>query len=88
MSNENNPFQKNLELWQKFSESYTKNMFAIFEKNLEGSKAFQEQVQSAVNQAVDAQFEMVLTGLKTMEKQVGELSKAVSEMAEGRSNGK
>ena len=87
MSNESNPFQRNLELWQQFNESYSKNMFAIFEKNLESSRAFQEQVQSAVNQAVDAQFEMVLNGLKTMEEQVEELSKAVSEMAKEQANG-
>jgi hypothetical protein len=54
-------------------------MFAMFEKNLEHSKAFQEQVQTAVTQAVEAQFEMVMTSLKTMEEQIGEISTNVSE---------
>ncbi|HSG18923.1 MAG TPA: hypothetical protein VLE70_21695 [Anaerolineae bacterium] len=87
MSNDN-PFQKNMELWQQFSESYTKNMFAMFEKNLEHSKAFQEQVQSAVTQAVEAQFEMVMSSLKVMEEQIGEISTTVSEATKAQPNGK
>ena len=75
MSNDN-PFQKNMELWQQFSDSYTKNMFAMFERNLEQSKAFQEQVQSAVTQAVEAQFEMVMSSLKTMEEQIDQIGRA------------
>jgi len=87
MSNDN-PFQKNMELWQQFSDSYTKNMFAMFEKNLEHSKAFQEQVQTAVTQAVEAQFEMVMTSLKTMEEQISEISTNVGEATKAQSNGK
>ena len=87
MSNDN-PFQKNMELWQQFSDSYTKNMFAMFERNLEQSKAFQEQVQSAVTQAVEAQFEMVMSSLKTMEEQIGEISENLGEVAKAPSNGK
>ena len=87
MSNEN-PFQKNIELWQQFSDSYTKNMFAMFEKNLEHSKAFQDQVQAAVTQAVEAQFEMVMTNLKTMQEQIGEISANMTEAAKAPSNGK
>jgi methyl-accepting chemotaxis protein len=87
MSNEN-PFQKNMELWQQFSDSYTKNMFAMFEKNLEHSKAFQDQVQSAVSQAVEAQFEMIMTSLKTMQEQIGEISTNLSEAAKVQPNGK
>ena len=87
MSNDN-PFQKNMELWQQFSDSYTKNMFAMFEKNLEQSKAFQEQVQTAVTQAVEAQFEMVMTSLKTMEEQIGEISTNVSEATKAQPNAK
>lgn len=88
MSSQSNPFQKNVELWQQFSESYMKNTFAMFEKNLEQSKALQEQVQTAVNQAVDAQFEMVLTSLKTVEEQIGALSTAVNEAVQEQPNGK
>ena len=87
MSNDN-PFQKNMELWQQFSDSYTKNMFAMFEKNLEHSKAFQDQVQSAVTQAVETQFEMVMSSLKTMEEQISEISTNVSEATKAQPNGK
>ena len=87
MSNEN-PFQKNMELWQQFSDSYTKNMFAMFEQNLEQSKAFQDQVQAAVSQAVEAQFEMIMTSLKTMQEQIGEISTNLGEAAKAQSNGK
>jgi hypothetical protein len=87
MSNEN-PFQKNMELWQQFSDSYTKNMFAMFEKNLEQSKAFQDQVQSAVNQAVETQFEMIMTSLKTMQEQIGEISANMGEVTKAQSTSK
>jgi hypothetical protein len=87
MTNEN-PFQKNMELWQQFSDSYTKNVFAMFEKNLEQSKAFQEQVQAAVNQAVETQFEMIMTSLKTMQEQIGEISANLGEVAKAQPNGK
>ena len=87
MSNDN-PFQKNMELWQQFSESYTKNMFAMFEKNLEHSRAFQEQVQAAVTQAVEAQFEMVMSSLKVMEEQISEISTTVTEATKAQPNGK
>ena len=87
MSNEN-PFQKNIELWQQFSDSYTKNMFAMFEKNLEHSKAFQDQVTAAVSQAVEAQFEMVMTSLKTMQDQINEMSANLGEATKAPSNGK
>lgn len=87
MSNEN-PFQKNMELWQQFSDSYTKNVFAMFEKNLEHSKAFQDQVQEAVTQAVEAQFEMVMTSLKTMQEQISEISENLGDVAQAPSNGK
>ena len=81
MSSQDNPFQKNMELWQQFSDSYTKNMFAMFERNLAHSKAFQEQVQSAVSESVDKQFELILSNLKVMEEQITELSESVNEMA-------
>lgn len=88
MSDENNPFQLNLELWKQFSESYTQNMFTMFEKNLEQSKAFQEQMQAAVNEAVEAQFKMVRGGLEAMENQLEELSKRVADLSAAQSNGK
>jgi hypothetical protein len=83
-----NPFQKNMELWQQFSDSYTQNMFAMFEKNLEHSKAFQDQVQEAVNQAVETQFEMIMSSLKTMQEQLGEISTNLSETAKTASSSK
>lgn len=88
MSTESNPLQKNMELWQQFSESYTKNMFAMFERNLEQSRAFQDQVQAAVNQAVATQFEMVMTSLKAVEEQVQELTRTMSEAVGPQANGK
>ncbi len=88
MSSKDNPFQMNLELWQQFSDSYTKNMFSMFERNLEQSKAFQEQLQAAVNQAVETQFKMVRNGLESMEKQLEELSNRMAELTPAQSNGK
>jgi hypothetical protein len=71
-----NPFQKNFELWQQLNETAMQNMFAAFEKNLAQSHAFQEQMQTAVGQVVNSQFDLVLAGLKAVEGQMAEMSKS------------
>jgi hypothetical protein len=78
--NFDNPFQKNAELWQQFANSYTENMFAMFEKSLDQSQAFQRQMQAAVSQVVNSQFELVMASLKALERQVADLAAQMSEM--------
>jgi len=76
MNIKDNPFQKNFELWQQLNETTMQNMFAAFEKNLAQSRVFQEQMQTAVGQVVNSQFDMVQASLKNMESQMAEMSKS------------
>lgn len=78
--NFDNPFQKQMEMWQEFGRSYTENMFAMFEKSLEQSQAMQEQVQTAVSKAVDDQFAMMMSSMKSMEQQMAEMTKMMQDM--------
>jgi hypothetical protein len=75
-----NPFQKNFELWQQLNETTMQNIFAAFEKNLAQSRAFQEQMQTAVGQVVNSQFDVVQSSLKNMESQMAEMSKNFNSM--------
>ncbi|MCI0395936.1 MAG: hypothetical protein L0332_18205 [Chloroflexi bacterium] len=80
MNFQDNPFQKNFELWQQFNDAAMENLFTTFEKNLTQSKALQDQVQVAVSQVVNSQFELVLAGLKAVEGQLAGLSKTLNEV--------
>jgi hypothetical protein len=80
MNIKDNPFQKNFELWQQLNETTMQNIFAAFEKNLAQSRAFQEQMQTAVGQVVNSQFDVVQSSLKNMESQMAEMSKNFNSM--------
>jgi hypothetical protein len=80
MNIKDNPFQKNFELWQQLNETTMQNMFAAFEKNLAQSRVFQEQMQTAVGQVVNSQFDVVQASLKNMESQMAEMSKNFNSM--------
>lgn len=70
---QSNPFQKNLEAWQAINTSAVENLMALFEKNLETSQAFQNQIQTAVEKVVNSQFEMVNAGITAMQQQMAQL---------------
>lgn len=70
---QSNPFQKNLEAWQAINTSAVENLMALFEKNLETSQAFQNQMQTAVEKVVNSQFEMVNAGITAMQQQMAQL---------------
>jgi hypothetical protein len=57
-------------------------MFSIFEKNLEQSKVFQDQLQQAVAEVVDSQFNLMISGLKALENQTAKLTKSMDEILE------
>lgn len=75
-----NPFQKNAEVWQQFSTEYMENMMSLFEKNMTQSQLFQKQMQEAVSQVVNNQFELVMSSLKTMEGQMNEMMAQVKKV--------
>lgn len=70
---QSNPFQKNLEAWQAINTSAVENLMALFEKNLETSQAFQNQIQTAVEKVVNSQFEMLNAGITAMQQQMAQL---------------
>ncbi len=70
---QSNPFQKNLEAWQALNASAVENLMALFEKNLETSQAFQNQMQTAVEKVVNSQFEMLNAGIAAMQQQMAQL---------------
>ncbi|GAB4153175.1 MAG: hypothetical protein Fur0021_18720 [Candidatus Promineifilaceae bacterium] len=70
---QSNPFQKNLEAWQALNANAVENLMALFEKNLETSQAFQNQMQTAVEKVVNSQFEMLNAGITAMQQQMTQL---------------
>ncbi|MFZ0543872.1 MAG: hypothetical protein WAM60_00445 [Candidatus Promineifilaceae bacterium] len=82
MTTKDNPFQKNFELWQQLNETTMQNIFTTFEKNLAQSRAFQDQMQTAVGQVVNSQFDMVQAGLKNLESQMAEVTKNINSMVQ------
>ncbi|MEW5987463.1 MAG: hypothetical protein AB1791_12585 [Chloroflexota bacterium] len=80
MNFQDNLFQKNAELWQQFSNSYTENLFTIFEKSLAQSQTLQRQVQEAVTTAVNSQFELTRHSIKALETQVASLAAKLDEV--------
>ena len=82
MNNQENLYQQGLDYWQRYSETYSQNMFSIFEKNLEQSKVFQDQLQKAVAEVVDSQFNLMISGLKALENQTVKLTKSMDEILE------
>lgn len=80
MNNQENLYQQGLDYWQRYGETYTGNMFAAFEKNLEQSKVFQDQLQEAVAEVVDSQFNLLISGLKAFENQTAKLTKSMDEI--------
>jgi len=80
MSEEKSFFEKNLEMWEKWTGSYMDTMFKAMEKTMEQSAAFRKSVDKAVSTAVGAQFDAMLTGIKALEKQIETLSAKVDEL--------
>jgi phage gp36-like protein len=80
MNNQENLYQQSLDFWKRYGETYSENMFAIFEKNLEQSKVFQDQLQEAAAEVVDSQFSLIISGIKTLENQTVKLTKSMDEI--------
>jgi len=80
MSEEKSFFEKNMEMWEKWTSTYMDTMYKAMERTMEQSAAFRKQVDKAVSTAVGAQFDAMLTGLKALEKQIETLSTKVDEL--------
>lgn len=73
-------FQKNIELWEKFTSSYMDTMFSMVEKSMNQSQAFRDQMDRVVNQAVSQQLETTVSTLKAMQKQMDNISEKMDEL--------
>ncbi len=80
MSENWNLFEKNMEMWEKWTSTYMDTMYQTMEKAMEQSMAFKKQVDKAVATTVGTQFDAILAGIKTLENQVETLSGKVDEL--------
>ena len=85
MSDIKNPFEMNMELWEKMSGNYMDAMFKAMEKTMEQSTAFKKQLDQSVTTAVNMQFETTLTTLHALERQVEALSAKVDQLLKEKS---
>lgn len=82
MDFQTNLFTKNMEMWQNFSSAYMENMMSMFEKSVATSQVFQEQVQKAVEEVVNSQFELMSTSMQAMQAQMNEMAEILQKMGE------
>jgi cbb3-type cytochrome oxidase cytochrome c subunit len=75
-------FEKNMEMWEKWTSTYMDTMSKAMEKTMEQSAAFKKQVDKAVATAVSAQLDATLAAIQSLEKQVQALSGKIDELLE------
>lgn len=80
MSEERSYFEKNMEMWERWTGSYMDTMAKAMEKTMEQSAALKKQMDEAASAAVDAQLDATLTALKSLEGQIGALSGKIDEL--------
>jgi hypothetical protein len=82
MSDEQSFFEKNMQMWEKWTSTYMDTMSKAMERTMEQSDAFRKQVDKAVATTVGAQFDATLAALKALEKQVEMLAGKIDELME------
>ena len=73
-------FQKNIDMWEKFTTSYMDTMFRMVEKSMNQSQVFKDQMDRVVNEAVSQQLETTMATLMAMQKQMEILSEKMDEL--------
>jgi hypothetical protein len=73
-------FQKNVEMWEKFTGSYMDTMFRMVEKSMDQSQVFKDQMDRVVNEAVSTQLDATMTTLNAMQKQMEILTEKMDEL--------
>jgi hypothetical protein len=82
MSEEKSFFEKNMEMWEKWTSTYMDTMSKAMERTMEQSTAFRKQMDKAVSTAVSAQMDATVAGLKALETQVEMLASKIDELLE------
>jgi hypothetical protein len=94
MSENWNLFEKNVEIWEKWTNTYMDTMAKAMDKTMEQSTAFRHQMEKAMEQsesfrkqmdeavatAVNTQLDATLAALKSLEQQVENLSSKIDEL--------
>jgi hypothetical protein len=80
MSEEKSFFEKNMEMWERWTSSYMDTMATAMEKTMAQSTALKQQVDKAVATAVTSQMDAMLTSIRSLEKQIEMLSGKIDEM--------
>ena len=80
MSEEKSFFEKNMDMWERWTSSYMDTMATAMEKTMEQSTALRKQVDKAVATAVGTQMDATLTAIRSLEKQVEVLAGKIDEM--------
>jgi hypothetical protein len=80
MSEEKSFFEKNMEMWERWTSSYMDTMAAAMEKTMEQSEALRKQVDKSVATAVGTQMDATLAAIRALEKQVETLATRIDEM--------
>jgi predicted nucleic acid-binding Zn-ribbon protein len=80
VSEEKSFFEKNMEMWERWTNSYMDTMASAMEKTMEQSTALKKQVDKAVATAMNTQLDATLAAIRSLEKQVQTLSAKIDEM--------
>jgi hypothetical protein len=73
-------FEKNIEMWEKWTNTYMDTMSKTMEKTMEQSAAFKKQMDKAVATAVSTQLDAAMAAIKSLEQQVEALSGKIDEL--------
>ena len=80
MSEDKSFFEKNMDMWERWTSSYMDTMATAMEKTMEQSAALKKQVDKAVATAVGTQMDATLGAIRGLEKQVETLAGKIDEM--------
>jgi hypothetical protein len=80
MSEDKGFFERNMEMWEKWTSTYMDTMAAAMDKTMEQSATLRKQVDKAVATTVGTQFEAALAAIRALEKQVEALSGKIDEL--------
>jgi hypothetical protein len=80
MSEDKSFFEKNMEMWERWTSSYMDTMATAMEKTMEQSAALRKQVDKAVATAVGAQMDATLAAVRSLENQIEVLAGKIDEL--------
>lgn len=80
MSEDKSFFEKNMEMWERWTSSYMDTMATAMEKTMEQSSALRKQVDKAVATAVSVQMDATLTAIRSLENQIEVLAGKIDEL--------